>query len=110
LSKPISDHELTRLRAQLNVTIELALHGSDHVRSACAGRLHAQLVDWEQEVKGRTTINTLTNDQIEALRARMPWRSILIDAALAGNEKARAWCVECLAEEEEAAAHGQMLF
>lgn len=104
MSKPISDHHLARLRARLNVTLELAAQGSEEARRACAGRLHAQLTDWEQEIQGRTTANTLTNEQIESLRKQMPWRHILLDAARDGNAKARAMCAGWIAEEEEAAA------
>jgi hypothetical protein len=107
LSKPITDQQLAGLRARLNVTIELATQGGDKTRNDCAGRLHAQLADWEQEVKGRTTVNTLTDEQIEGLRIQMPWRHITLDAALDGNEKARACCAAWIAEEEEAAAQRQ---
>ncbi len=107
LSKPITDQQLARLRARLNVTIELALQGSDQTRNACSGRLHALLADWEQEVRGRTTVDTLSDDQIRSLRTLTPWRGIALDAALDGNAKARALCAAWIAEEEEAAAQRQ---
>ncbi len=107
MSKPITEQQLIALRARLNVTIELARQGSDERRRACAGQIHALLTDWEQEVRGRTTVNTLTDEQIESLRTLMPWRRIVLDAALTGNQKARSWCAAWIAEEEEAAAQRQ---
>lgn len=103
MPKPITDHQLATLRARLNVILELSRQGGDETRASCATRLHDAITDWEQENRGRTTQRTLTDEQIHGLRAAMPWRGILFDAALAGNERARVQCAYWLTEEEEAA-------
>jgi hypothetical protein len=103
MTQPITDQQLVLLRRRLDELVDRALGSDEETRRGCAARLRDELAEWEEQVKGRTTVRTLTDQQIRALRATMPFRGILLDAALDGNEKARAQCAWWIAEREEAA-------
>ena len=96
--------QLTQLRERLTTVLELAMHGDERLRHGCAARLHTELTEWGQEVLGRTTLHTLTADQIQRLRRERPGSAFVMDAALAGNRKALEQCLEWIIEREDSDA------